>query len=267
MGAQVRAQAAEPLKVLIVDDEHIARVGLRSLLGAHPDVRIIGEAATGVDAATAMRCLEPDVVFLDVQMPDQSGLDLLRGWRSTRRPAVVFVTAHPEYALEAFGHNAVDYLLKPFTTERLAESVRRVVRHLRGPMVGSAGGAPWRDSPPSEGRRVVVRQGDRLHFVEHADVEWLEVFGNYLRVAVGGRFYLLRSTLGELTSKLDATTFVRVSRSVIVNMRHVRSVRWLATGQCDIDMTAGVSLRSSRRYRRDVRMAFAADRTSGAVRP
>jgi two-component system LytT family response regulator len=261
MGAQAQPRLARPLGVLIVDDERIARVGLRAMLSAQPDVRILGEAATGVDALTAMRHLRPDVVFLDVRMPDRSGLDLLSGWSSGRRPAIVFVTAHPEYALEAFGHNAVDYLLKPFTRERLAESVRRVVRHLRGPVSG-AGAHDATAGAASEGHRLIVRQGDRLHFFEPPEIEWFEVFGNYLRVAVGGRFYLLRSTLGELKTRLDPTAFVRVSRSVMVNIQYVRSVQWLSTGQCEISMTAGVSLRSSRRYRRDVRAAFSADLAS-----
>jgi two-component system, LytTR family, response regulator len=247
-------QSVRAIGALIVDDERIARVGLRAMLGAHADIKVIGEAATGEDAVMAIRRLKPDVVFLDVRMPDGSGLDLLRGWPAGQRPAIVFVTAHPEYAIDAFGFNAVDYLLKPFARERLAESVRRVLRYLRGSQSTAAGGG----SGPSLGgeRRLAVRHGDRLHFVDPADVEWLEVYGNYLRVAVGGRFFLLRSTLGELGARFDSTTFVRISRSVTVNLGHVRSARWLPTGQCEIAMSAGVCLRSSRRYRRDVRSAL-----------
>jgi len=255
VGAQVLPRVVRPFSVLVVDDERIARVGLRAMLEAHAELRIVGEAATGEDAARAMRRLKPDIVYLDVQMPDCTGLDLLERWPAGQRPAIVFVTAYPEYALDAFGFDAVDYLLKPFTPERIAESIRRVIRHLRGPH-GSDSGTAVAPSLAVDGRRLSVRRGDRLYFVEPVDVEWLEVYGNYLRVAVRGRFFLLRATLGELKARLDPTAFVRISRSVTVNIRHVQSARWLPTGQCEIAMTAGVRLTSSRRYRREVRSAF-----------
>jgi two-component system LytT family response regulator len=246
-----------PYRALIVDDERIARVGLRAMLGAHAGLTVVGEAGNGVEAAAAVQALRPDVVFLDVRMPDRDGLDMLAQLPPSHHPAVVFVTAHREYALDAFRYSAVDYLLKPFTRDRLAITVGRVIRFLRGAAMeayvsGSSDGAYHE----ARRKRLVVRDGDRLLFVEPTDVRWFEVFGNYVRVAVAGRYYLVRSTLGTLGAHLDRESFVRISRSVIVNLHHVQSVRRHANGQVELSLKGGVSLRSSRRYRRDVRHAF-----------
>jgi two-component system LytT family response regulator len=235
-------------RALIVDDEGMARSGLRSMLAAHPDITVIGEAANGVQAALAIEVHHPDLVFLDIQMPDRDAFKLLANVPVERRPAIVFVTAHRQYALQAFGMSAVDYLLKPFGRDRLAAAVRRAVRFLRGAAVESASvGAR---------KRLVVRDRERLVFVDPADVRWFEVYGNYLRLALDGRQLFLRETLGALATHLDAGTFVRISRSVIVNLQHVQTVRRHGSGQFEFRMLGGGVLRSSRRYRRDVRAAL-----------
>jgi two-component system LytT family response regulator len=235
-------------RALIVDDERMARSGLRAMLAAHPDITVIGEAANGVQAALAIEVHRPDLVFLDIQMPDRDAFQLLADVPAARRPAVVFVTAHRQHALQAFGMSAVDYLLKPFNRDRLAAAVRRAVRFLRGAAVESAG--------VGASKRLVVRDRERLVFVDPAEVRWFEVYGNYLRLALDGRQLLLRETLGALATRLDGGTFVRISRSVIVNLRHVETVRRQGSGQFEFRMLGGGVLLSSRRYRRDVRVAL-----------
>ncbi|HTD60837.1 MAG TPA: LytTR family DNA-binding domain-containing protein [Gemmatimonadaceae bacterium] len=234
-------------RAIIVDDERMARMGLRAMLAAHPEVEVVGEASSGVQAAVAIETQRPDLVFLDIQMPDRDGFQLLAGLIPSQRPAVVFVTAHGQHALHAFGMNAVDYLLKPFSRDRLAAAIRRVVRFLRGAAVESAG-------VPRE-RRLIARDGQHLVFVDPADVRWFEVYGNYLRLALDGRHLLLRETLGAIAARLDAGTFVRINRSVIVNLRYVEKVRRNPAGQFEFRMPGGIAFRASRRYGRDVRAA------------
>jgi two-component system LytT family response regulator len=240
--------SAASYRALIVDDERTARSGLRAMLAAHPDIIVVGEASNGVQAATAIELHRPDLVFLDIQMPDRDAFELLADVPPERRPAIVFVTAHRQHALQAFGMSAVDYLLKPFNRDRLAAAVRRTVRFLRGAAVESAG--------VGAGKRLVVRDGERLVFVDPADVRWFEVYGNYLRLALAGRQLLLRETLGALATRLDAGTFIRISRSVIVNLQQVETVRRRHSGQFEFRMHGGGVLHSSRRYRRDVRIAL-----------
>jgi two-component system LytT family response regulator len=245
-------------RVLVVDDERLARVGLRAMLAAHPELELAGEASNGVEATAAIRRLSPDIVFLDIQMPDKDGFRLLAELLPHERPAVVFVTAHRQYAFDAFGVSAIDYLLKPYSRERLALAVRRVVRLLRGAAaeIGVTGNSPLTGSRTSGLQRLAVRDRDRLVFVDPADVCWFEVYGNYVRIAVNGRHLLLRTTLSTLAARLDPLSFVRISRSVVVNLRHVKTARHHANGHYELILTGGTAWRSSRRYRRAVRMAL-----------
>jgi two-component system LytT family response regulator len=252
------APGAARYRTLIVDDERLARVGLRAMLTEHPELMLAGEASNGVEAAAAIRGLAPDLVFLDIQMPEQDGFRMLASLAPHERPAIVFVTAHRQFALDAFGVSAVDYLLKPFSRQRFALAVRRALQFLRG--AGAEGvppdHAPAGDRSALRTRRLAVRDRDRLVFVEPADVCWFEVYGNYLRLAVGGRVLLLHSTLSAIAAQLDPAAFVRISRSILVNVRHVHSVKRHANGQYEIVVAGGMTLRSSRRYRRDVRAAL-----------
>jgi two-component system, LytTR family, response regulator len=240
-------------RVLIIDDERIAREGLRAMLAAHPELVVVGESSGGRHAIAAMRTLSPDVLFLDVRMPDCDGFDILAEIDGRHRPAIVFVTAHRDHAVEAFGYAAVDYLLKPFTRDRLAVAVHRVVGHLRHN--GRPGSATL--------GRLVVHDGGRLRFVEPDVVQWFEGFGNYVRVAIDGRYLLLRSTLGRLEARLDRAAFVRISRSVIVNLQQVRTADRLVNGQFALHMASGTVLHSSRRHRRNVGEALKAPALRG----
>jgi len=242
-------------RALIVDDERLARVALRAMLTAHPELEVVGEAASGTQAAAAIKGLAPHLVFLDIEMPELDGFRVLAELAPYDRPVVVFVTAHRQFALEAFGVSAVDYVLKPVSRQRLASAVRRALRMLRGEALESGGGQAMeraaREGPRTG--RLAVRDRDRLVFVDPADVRWFEVYGNYLRLAVGGRQLLLRTTLQAVAAKLDPDAFVRISRSLLVNLRYVQSVRHQEDGRFELTLAGGTVLTSSRRYRRDLR--------------
>jgi two-component system, LytTR family, response regulator len=251
---------APRIRALIVDDEPIARRGLRAMLAASPQVDVVGEAANGVDALAAVRELAPQLVFLDIQLPDLDGFSVLSGMPPDQAPAIVFVTAYEQYALPAFEANAVDYLLKPFDAARLARSLRRVSLFL----AGSEGPAPNESRDHEQRavewagreRRFVVKGRSGILFLEPEDVDWIESWGNYVRLFAAGRAYLLRETTAAVESRLDASRFLRISRSVIVNVERVRSLSPKANGQVDVVLASGVTLHASRRFRARLQRFF-----------
>jgi DNA-binding LytR/AlgR family response regulator len=200
------------IKALIVDDEPPARSELRYLLGAHGDVRIVGEAATAAEAIALARAVRYDVVFLDVQMPGATGLEAAPFVRDQPEPpAVVFVTAHPEYAVDAFAVEAFDYLLKPIDPERL----ERVLERLRA-------------RAPAEGmpvEKIPVVSGGRTELVEQDAIHYVQADGDYSRVHTYDRSYLCTASLGELEERLPANRFARIHRSYVVNLARVAAVR------------------------------------------
>lgn len=237
-----------PLRALIADDEPVARRGLRVLLAEQPGVTVVGEAATGEAALVAVRELRPDLLFLDVQMPALDGFGVLARLPVAERPAVVFTTAYEHYALPAFEASALDYLLKPFDATRLERALRRVRAHLRG--AAPSGSAPVRE-------RFVVRAREGVVFVAHDAVEWLESWGNYVRLHAGARRYLLRETTAAVEGTLDPALFVRISRSAIVNAACVRRIVPQANGQLEVVLASGARLRASRRHAAAVRRFLA----------
>ena len=239
-------------RAIIVDDERIARSGLRAMLAAEPLIEVAGEAATCRDAIAMTRALRPDVVFLDIELQGGSGFDVARAFEPHERPAIVIVTAYSSFALEAFGVRALDYLLKPFKRAELADTVRRVVRYLRGDLTAPADSLGASGVIPRGAGRIAVRDRGVLAFVEVTDIDWIEVNGNYLEIATGGRVVTTRRTLGALTASLAASQFLRISRSVVVNLAAVESIKrergWLFLFR----MRDKTEWPSSRRYRRDV---------------
>jgi two-component system LytT family response regulator len=251
------------ITALIVDDEPIARSGLRTLLERESDIDIVGEARNGREALELIRGNRPDLVFLDVQMPDVDGFGVLTELDTTELPAVVFVTAYDEYALRAFEVNATDYLLKPFDRDRLHESLRRVRRYLASDtrpefedriakLLGYVGSSEPGSANPYLADRLLVKDRDRVTFVKRREISWIEVRGNYLRLHVGPNSYLLRTTLTDIERQLDPHGFVRISRSLMVNIAQVEELRRLGNGRYRITMSDGSALESSRRYRRRV---------------
>jgi len=221
------------LRVLIVDDEPLARRRLVRLLANEPDVSVVGECGDGASAVRALERLSPDLLLLDVRLPGMDGLALLQAARPARRPAVVFVTAYDRYAVQAFEHEAVDYLVKPVDGERLRGAVDRVRRRLR------------------LGRLPVMSRG-RGVFLQVAEIEWIEAAGNAVHLHVAGAVHRLRVPLSRLLQRLDPARFRQVSRSAVVNLDRVREVQPLSHGDAVVVLQSGQRVRVSRRYRQAV---------------
>jgi two-component system, LytTR family, response regulator len=244
-----------PIRALIVDDEPIARRGLRAMLAGCSEVDVVGEAASGAEGLAQFRRLAPRLVFLDIQMPDVDGFAVVRELPSDDMPAIVFVTAFEQYALPAFEANAVDYLLKPFDAARLARSVRRAVLFLQAAPNESDPGrraAEWAERE----RRFVVKGRTGIVFIEPEEVDWVESWGNYVRLFAAGRRYLLRETMAAVEARLDPTRFLRISRSIIVNVGRVRSLVPKPNGQVDVVLGVGTVLSASRRHRAKLQQFF-----------
>ncbi len=249
--------ASGPLRVLIVDDEPPARDRIREILDPLPDVEIVGEAGDGLAAAQAILDARPDLVFLDVRMPEMDGFGVLAALPEGSLPAVVFVTAFESFAVRAFDVHAVDYVLKPFESERLLEAVARarerqgetrdrdLERRLLELMAES-----WPGPRPLS--RVLVKSGQRFELVRLSDVDWIEAAGNYVTLHVGARSPLLRHTLGGIESQLDPERFRRIHRSVIVNLDRVKEIRPLEGGEHGVLLQDGTTLRLSRSYRHNL---------------
>jgi two-component system, LytTR family, response regulator len=246
------------LRTLIVDDEAPARRRIRRLLGAERDVVIAAECGDG-DAALALIARErPDLVFLDVQMPERDGFDVLTALRSDPLPAILFVTAHDRYALRAFDVHAVDYLLKPFTAERFRTAVARARERILAKTAG-AGVASLAASLRSQRpyvTRLPVRKGAATVFVDLTTVDWMDAADNYVRLHVRDREYLVRDTLASLEAQLDPARFVRVHRSAIVQIDRVAEIRTETHGDAQLRLRDGTRIDVSRTWRSQVQAAL-----------
>ncbi|HEX9009004.1 MAG TPA: LytTR family DNA-binding domain-containing protein [Holophagaceae bacterium] len=247
------------LRTLIVDDEVLARQRIRQLLQGVPDVEVVRECANGVEAVQAIEDLAPDLVFLDIQMPELDGFGVIEAVGADRMPATLFVTAFDQHALRAFEVHALDYLLKPFDTARFLTALERA-RHWCAPTPSGDGGGrpdlealmaglrkerPWLD-------RLLVRQGDRHILVRTSSVQWIEAEDNYVRLHVDGTSYLLRQTMGGLLARLDPRLFRRIHRSAIVNLDCIRELQPWTSGDQLVIMRDGSRLTLSRTYRDQV---------------
>ena len=218
------------LTALIVDDEALARNRLKKFLVDEPEVQILGECAGGEEAIHRIREQHPDLVFLDVQMPEVNGFEVLRALNPDELRVVVFVTAFDQHAVEAFEVRALDYLLKPFTRERLHQSVERARAHLRAHGVGALNGKlqEWLQSTAPEGAyrsRIAVKNGNQVVFVKVADVDYIESAANYAVVHTPGGNHIVRETLTGLEAQLPPKLFLRISRCIIVNLDRVKGLQ------------------------------------------
>ena len=249
------------LRALIVDDEPLARDNVRLALEKELDVEVVAECSDGDSAIEAIRELEPDVVFLDVQMPGTGGFDVVQEIGPEEMPAVVFVTAFDEHALRAFEVHALDYVLKPFDDDRFSDAVEHARRTLRlrrdeesfrrgltGLMTDVHGGQDG-SGRPRFASRLMVRLRDRIHFVRTEDVDWFEAAGNYVRLHVADRSHLIRSTMSAIEERLDPQQFVRIHRSTIVNVDRIKEIQPWAGGDYLAILKSGQQLRISRGYR------------------
>jgi two-component system LytT family response regulator len=249
------------LKVLVVDDEPLAREGLKLLLGRQPQVDSVAEARNGREAVFLIREQRPDLVLLDVQMPRTDGFAVVRAIGADRMPPVVFVTAHDQYAIRAFEVAAIDYLLKPVSADRFALAFKRAIDRL--------GAMPLEDgtrqvlamldaaaNPPRQLERFAVRAGERTIFVSVDDVDWVEAFQNYVRLHAGAATHLLHVPLNTIEAVLDSARFLRIHRSHIVNVRRIAQLWSIAHGQYVIELTSGIRLQSGRTYAERIRRAL-----------
>lgn len=260
------------IRTVVVEDEPVSRERLLALLGEERDIEVVGACADGREAATAIASTSPDLVFLDIQLPEMDGLTLARAFDPERRPAVVFVTAHDAYALPAFEIHALDYLLKPFSAQRFRSALTYAREHLaqrRATSLGqqildmlpgiepghpapagaiAAGSKAAQAGGPSL-ERLVVKSSGRIYFVRIADIDWCEAAGNYIRVHVGAQPHLVRETMNRLESQLDSRQFVRIHRSTIVNVDRIQELRSAYNGEQVLVLRDGTRLTMSRGYR------------------
>jgi two-component system LytT family response regulator len=252
-----------PLRVLLVDDEPLVRRGLRAFLAAEPDVTVVGECGDGRDAVRVIRAERPDLVFLDVQMPELDGLGVVDALEEDERPpALVFVTAYDAYALRAFEVHAVDYLLKPFDEGRFRTALARARQRLARADT-PAPGDPRLEAllrelrpAPAYAERLLVRTASRMLPVPVAAIDWIEAADNYVRLHVGAERHALRETIKGLEARLDPRRFARIHRSTIVNLDRVREVRPLPSGDCVLLLLDGTQLSLSRGYREAFEAGF-----------
>lgn len=247
-------ETTDKIRVLIVDDEPIAREGVRVQLLKYADVIVSGEAANGLEAVAAIRKLVPDIVFLDVQMPGMSGFEVLEALGTRNLPAIVLVTAYDKYALQAFEINAIDYLLKPFDAERFARAFERARRELektRAAAINQRLQTLLETVLPQKKflDRMVVKASGRIFFLPVAEIDWIEAADNYARLHVGRESHLIRETLSSLESRLNPELFLRIRHSAIVNITHIRELHPLFKGEYEILLQNGAKLVTSRRYR------------------
>jgi two-component system LytT family response regulator len=242
------------LRTLIVDDEPLARERVRMMLGMHDDVAVIGEVGDGQQAIDAIRQERPDLVFLDVQMPSVDGFGVLRALEGEIMPHVVFVTAYDQYALRAFEVHALDYVLKPFNAERFSQALQhaRAAIAKRDDVEGSVDKVRLRSLVASltaeqrEKQRIVVKSSGRVFFVKVDDIDWIEAEGNYVRLHMGPQSHLLRETMKGMESVLDASQFIRIHRSTIVNADRIRELQPLFHGEYAVILRDGTRLVASR---------------------
>jgi two-component system LytT family response regulator len=238
---------AHVVKVVIVDDEPLAREGLRALLAGDREVEVVAECADGQVAIDAIRRTKPDIVFLDVQMPDLDGFDVLRALAGEPLPAVVFVTAYDKYALRAFDVHAVDYLLKPFHDERFAEALARAKARRGENMTERI--ARLLDERKPKVMRVLVKTGGRVLFIRADEIDWIEAADYYVKLHVAGKVHMLRESMAALEARLDPELFFRVHRSAIVNLERVRELQPFSRREHVLVLRDGTRLRLTRSRR------------------
>jgi two-component system, LytTR family, response regulator len=239
-----------PIRVIIADDEVLARQKLRQFLLDETDVEIVGEGATALETLDLVQFANPDLVFLDIQMPGMDGFDVIAVLSRERKgcPRIIFTTAYDGYALRAFEVNAVDYLLKPFTRDRLKLAVQRAKNHIL--TNGRAGPQANACFTPTYHSRVVFKSKGRIVFLPVEEIRWVGAEENYLRICTERETHLLRETMAKFEEKLDPMVFLRVHRSAIVNLHHVREIRTgIQEGDATVIMRDGHRIPVSRGYR------------------
>jgi two-component system LytT family response regulator len=252
---------AGPIRALIVEDEPLARERLKMYLADEPDVEIIGECADGRQAVAAIRSLGPDLVFLDIQLPELDGFRVVEEVGAERMPVVVFITAYDQHAMRAFDVYALDYLLKPYKPDRL----RRAVERARAQVLRGKGEALNERllsllesvrTGPQHVERLMIKLPGRVYFIRADEIDWIESEGNYVRIHAGKESHFLRDTLGSMEARLDQQKFVRIHRSTIVNVESIKELQPLFSGDYTVMLHCGERLTMSRGHKEKLLSLF-----------
>jgi two-component system LytT family response regulator len=255
------APSPQPIRVIVVDDEPLGREMLGEMLHDDPEVTIVGEYCNGREAADAIKALTPDLVFLDVQMPEMGGFDLLELLSVEEVPHVIFVTAYDHYAVRAFEVHALDYLLKPFDRERFDACWQRAKaqifrernthgqRRILDLLEQLRAGKQYLE-------RLVIKAGGRIYFLRTDEIDWIEAQGNYVSVHSGKRSHLIRETISSLDAQLDPKEFVRIHRSSIVRIDRIQELQPWFHGEYRVILNTGTQLALSRNYRENLQQAI-----------
>jgi two-component system, LytTR family, response regulator len=249
---QVMQPKRAPLRVLVVDDEAPARQRLIDLLRKDSGIGSIHEASDGQMAIAAIRALKPDVVFLDVQMPETSGLGVVAAVGASAMPLTIFVTAYDQHAVAAFEANALDYLLKPYSDERFESTMLRLMSRLEERGIGEFGASVLRMiQPPAEGTldKLVIKSAGVTRFLAVSQIEWIEAAGVYVTIHSAGKEILHRASLSELEARLDSRLFIRIHRSAIVNLESVSHLESATHGEFEVVLKSGARVKLSRTWR------------------
>lgn len=250
-----------PIRALVVDDEPAARAAIRTLLADDVDIQLVGECADGRAALEAIERDAPDLLFLDIQMPEMDGFTLLRRLDPNELPVVVFVTAYDQYALRAFEVHALDYLLKPFDDERFREAVAHAKQQVRQGKLGALSeqlaallegvGRPPTAAPGNGQylKRLAIKAGGRVTILSVKDIDWIEAEGDYVKIHAGKAWHLLRETMKHLETQFDPARFVRIHRSTIVNVERIKELQPYFRGEHVVILQDGTSLKLSRGYK------------------
>jgi two-component system LytT family response regulator len=265
----------QPIRALVVDDEPLAREGIRLLLQGDPEVIIVGECGSGPAAVAAVQRLRPDLLFLDIQMPEMNGFEVIAALEPAATPAIIFVTAYDRYALRAFEVHALDYLLKPFDDERFYDAVQRAKQHLslsrmsdlsqRIMSLLASYGASGEAAPPSAPRasgasppsapyleRIAIRDVGRVVFLRMDEIDWIEAADYYVQIHAGDKSYLHRETMNCLEEQLDPARFLRIHRSAIVNRERIKELRSQGRRDLTVVLSSGAELKVARSHREKI---------------
>ncbi|RZU41929.1 LytR/AlgR family response regulator transcription factor [Edaphobacter modestus] len=239
------------IQAVLADDEVLARQKLRQLLREFPEIEVVGEGATASETISLVRATKPDLLFLDVRMPDMDGFDVvgeLSAAGAPVMPSIIFTTAYDRYALRAFEIHAVDYLLKPFTLERFRSATQRALDHIRSAKQNPDAASKSPNGTPYT-TRIVFKSKGRILFLPVSEICWIGAEENYVRICTNSETHLLRETMTHLEEKLDPNTFLRVHRSSIVNLQYVKEVRPEVDGEYGVHLLNGQKISMSRTYR------------------
>lgn len=242
------------IKTLIVDDEPLARERVKRFLRDEHDIEIIGECSNGKEAIVSIKEKKPDLVFLDIQMPEKNGFDVIRSLGTKNLPTVVFVTAYDQYALQAFDVHAQDYLLKPFTRERIHRAVGRAreqIERRRGGGMDERLLALLSDLKHEKKylERLVVKTTGRVFFLKSDEIDWIEAAGNYVKLHSGRESHMIRETMNGIEAKLDPDKFLRIHRSTVVHIDRIKELHPMFSGDYAVILRDGTELALSRNYR------------------